>query len=72
MPHENEAISKIREARITLESARNSLSEALLNCGRKGLFEKDAEYQRLSDLHQRVTQAASLLPHGGDSRAKRG
>ena len=72
MPHESDALKQIRQARLTLENARNSLSEALLNCGRKGLTEKDTEYQQLMDLHHRVTQALSLLPQGGDNRVKLG
>ena len=67
MPNKKEALDNIRTACKALESARKALSAALLDHadeeGKRG-----GEYGELQDLHRRVSQAAALLPHGGDGR----
>ena len=67
MPNRKQALDNIRTACHALEEARKALSAALLDHaneeGRRG-----GEYSELQDLHRRVSQAAALLPHGGESR----
>ena len=65
MPHTTEALNQVRNALTSLTKARDALSAALLH-HKGGKHEADSEYHQLLDLHKRVTQAATLLPHGGE------
>lgn len=60
MPNET-ALDHLRTAMRELEAARNEISSALVKSK-----EGTTEFRRLSDLHGRVTQAMTVLPHGGE------
>lgn len=67
MPHTKRAFDNIRTACHALDEARKALSAALLeHADEEG--KRGGEYAELQDLHRRVSQAAALLPRGGDSR----
>lgn len=67
MHNKKQAFDNIRIAHQALEDARKALSAALLeHANEEG--KRGGEYGELQDLHRRVSQAAALLPHGGELR----
>lgn len=64
MPEATQALTKIAAALEKLNEARAEVSKALIG-HRSGSKGDDRRYQELSDLHRRITQAITALPHGG-------
>lgn len=66
MDNRAKALAQIADALDTLESARNLVSEMLINrpTGKDG---EKIDIASLEDLHKRVTQAITVLPHSGRS-----
>ena len=58
------ALSQISEALAKLEEARNTISDLLINRTTQTAG-GDVDKRSLEDLHKRVTQAITVLPHSG-------
>lgn len=58
------ALSQISDALVKLEDARNTISDLLINRSTHTGGEK-FDKRFLEDLHKRVTQAITVLPHSG-------
>ena len=58
------ALSQISEALAKLEEARNTISDLLINRTTQTAG-GDVDKCFLEDLHKRVTQAITVLPHSG-------
>lgn len=63
MDDKAQAISQISDALGKLEDARNTIGEMLISHTRTVCSEADKRF--LEDLHKRVTQAITVLPHSG-------
>lgn len=62
MDNQSKALSHISDALSTLEDARSIISELLIN---RPAQSTKRELEILQDLHKRVTQAITVLPHSG-------